>query len=75
MKSARNAGNNICSNKKCDYLEAYINSMSGNTLNLVCSEYEEDADKCEKLPSLPKSTKLSKPPSIIVGFGQLLAEV
>ncbi len=74
MKSARNAGNNICDHKKCDDFEKYINSMSSNTLNLMCSEYEEDSDKCEKLPLLPKSTKFSKPPSIIVGFGQLLQD-
>ncbi len=42
MKSARNAGNNICGDKKCDDFEKYINSMSGNTLNLMCGEYEED---------------------------------
>jgi hypothetical protein len=74
MKSAQNAGNNICGHKKCDDFEKYINSMSGNTLNLMCGEYEEDSDKCEKLPSLSKSTKFSKPPTIIVGFGQLLED-
>jgi len=47
---------------------------SRNAGNIICGhkKYEEDSDKCEKLPSLPKSTKLSKPPSIIIGFAQLL---
>ncbi len=74
MECARDAANNICGHKKCDDFEKYINSLSGNTLNLMCGEYEEDSDKCEKLPSLPKSTKFSKPPSIIIGFAQLLED-
>jgi hypothetical protein len=31
-------------------------------------EYEEDSDKCEKLPSLLKGTNFRAPNSIIVGY-------
>jgi len=75
MKSGRTKGSPSCGDKELENLERYINAMAGNTLNLMCSEYDEESDKCTQLPPLPKDVKFSKPPSIIVGFGQLLTSL
>ncbi|CAG2181276.1 unnamed protein product, partial [Oppiella nova] len=70
MSSARKA--RMCSEKSMDNYEKYITSMAGNTLSLMCTDYEEDSDKCQHLPHLPKGAKYSKAPSVIDGFGRIL---
>jgi len=72
MKAARKLGGPVCTDKPIENLERYIDAMAGNTLNLMCNEYEEDSDKCSQLPSFPKNMKHTKAASIIVGFGELL---
>ena len=73
MKSAQESDQRLCSEKSVENLEKYINTMSGNTLNLMCADYDEDSDKCKQLPNLPKGVKFSKPLTIIEGFGKILA--
>ena len=75
MRAARDKGQNACPDKKLDNFEKYINAMAGNTLNLMCTDYEEDSDKCSKLPPLPKNAKVTKAPTIMIGFGQLLLDL
>jgi hypothetical protein len=75
MKSARDKDTAACGDRQLDNFEKYINAMAGNTLNLMCTDYEEDSDKCSQLPPLPKNSTFVKPPTIIVGFGQLLEKL
>ncbi|XP_054163719.1 uncharacterized protein LOC128961498 [Oppia nitens] len=70
MSSAFN--DNKCNEKTVDLYEKYISSMASNTVNMMCSDYEEDSDKCQHLPHLPKGTKYSKALSVIDGFGSIL---
>ncbi|CAG2172194.1 unnamed protein product [Oppiella nova] len=75
MRAARDKGSPDCVDKKMENYEKYINAMAGNTLNLMCTDYEEDSDKCSKLPPLPTGAKYSKAPTIMVGFGNLLTNL
>ncbi|CAG2106572.1 unnamed protein product [Medioppia subpectinata] len=72
MTAARDKGSPVCVEKKLENYEKYINAMAGNTLNLMCTDYEEDSDKCQKLPPMPTGAKYAKATTIMVGFGNLL---
>lgn len=70
MKAAMKKGKPDCVEKKMDLYSRYIDAQAGNTLNLMCTDYEEDSDKCSKLPPAPK--KYEKANSIMIGFGELV---
>ncbi|XP_054152527.1 uncharacterized protein LOC128951302 [Oppia nitens] len=75
IKAAQKKGSPSCEDKSMEAYDRYINAMAGNTLNLMCTDYEEDSDKCTKLPPLPAGAKFEKAPTIMVGFGDLLLNV
>jgi len=71
--AAEKAGKDICTPKAIDIFEQYIGSMAGNTLELMCSEYDSESDKCASVKKLTFDTKKAKTPkSILNAFGDLL---
>ena len=45
-----------CSEKQVEIANRLIESISGNALNLVCTEYNTDSDKCDQFNGFkPKS--------------------
>jgi len=72
MRAARHVGGQVCNHRNLEHLERYINSMAGNTLNMMCGEYEEESDKCSRLPPLPTGAHIRPAPDIFSGFGRLI---
>ena len=64
-----------CDEKSADQFEHYTTQMAGNTIQLMCSEYDADSDKCGrvlKLAFVKKDVKV--PSSLIKAFGNLFAD-
>ncbi|XP_054153423.1 uncharacterized protein LOC128952112 [Oppia nitens] len=61
-----------CTGHRVEYVERYMNSMAGNTLNLMCGDYDEDSDRCQKLSPLPTDADIEPAESIFAGFGKLI---
>jgi len=71
--AAEKAGKDVCSAKAMDIFEQYIGSMAGNTLELMCAEYDADSDKCASIKKLKVDAKRAKTPkSLMTAFGDLL---
>jgi len=71
IRAANRMPGHICNEQRLEHLERYINSMAGNTLNMMCGEYDEDSDKCKRLPPLPTGN-IRPAPDIFSGFGKLI---
>ena len=61
-----------CTQTKRQQLERYIDAMAGNTVNLICGQYDQDSDRCMRLPALPSGPQIYRATDIINGFGRLL---
>ena len=73
MHHAERAGKTVCDAKATDIFESYIGSMAGNTLELMCSDYDSESDRCEAIKKMPWDTKKAKTPdSLLRAFGNLL---
>lgn len=71
--AADKANRDICNPKATEIFEQYIGNMAGNTLELMCSEYDADSDKCVSIKGMPFDPKKAKPPkSLLEAFGDLL---
>lgn len=72
-EAADKAGRDVCAQKPKELFEQYINQMAGNTMELMCSDYGEDSDKCTRVMKMPFNQSKSKPPSSLLrAFGDLL---
>lgn len=73
LKHAERAGKEVCTEKATDIFEQYIASMAGNTLQLMCNDYDPESDRCEAIKKLPFDPKRAKTPdSLVKAFGDLL---
>ncbi|XP_054155170.1 uncharacterized protein LOC128953681 [Oppia nitens] len=67
---------NQCNSKAIDGHEKLLNAFALDTLKLLCSEYNEDNDKCDKIISQTGVSKLKVlPKSPIVPFIKILEEL
>ncbi|KAH9403293.1 hypothetical protein TYRP_015176 [Tyrophagus putrescentiae] len=73
LRAAERAGREVCSEKATDIFEQYIASMAGNTLQLMCNDYDSESDRCEAVKRLSYDPKRAKTPeSLLKAFGDLL---
>ncbi|KAH7639206.1 hypothetical protein DERF_005839 [Dermatophagoides farinae] len=62
-----------CDSKSIEYFDQYISNMAGNTLQLMCSDYDGDSDRCQRINRLSYDiSKIILPKSILKAFGNLL---
>ena len=62
-----------CDSKSIEYFDQYISNMAGNTLQLMCSDYDGDSDRCQRINRLSYDiSKIIVPKSILKAFGNLL---
>lgn len=70
---ADKAGKEVCADKPKELFEHYIDQMAGNTMELMCSDYDETSDKCTRVLKMPFNQSKAKPPnSLLRAFGDLL---
>lgn len=73
MDAADKAGSKVCSDNAKNLYDQYITNMAGNTLQLMCSDYDEESDKCQRVVKMPYDKAASKPSeSLLKAFGDLL---
>jgi len=72
LKSGETYGKGMCSHRQLDYFGRYMQGMAGNTLNFMCGDYDEDSDRCARLPPLPTGPHIQKAASLFLGFGKLI---
>ena len=71
--ASEKANKDACNPRATEVFDQYIGNMAGNTLELMCSEYDSDSDRCIAIKKLPFDQAKAKPPkSLIVAFGDLL---
>ena len=64
-----------CDAKASEQFDHYVTQMAGNSIQLMCTEYDADSDKCGrvlKLAFVKKDVKV--PSSLIKAFGNLFAD-
>jgi len=47
----------ICDDKKLETVNEFVDSLTGNILDILCGDYEDGSDKCLRLGSPPKKNK------------------
>ena len=73
MASVDKAGKETCNGKATETFEQYIANMAGNTLELMCSEYDSESDRCASVKKNQFDAKKAKTPiSLLQAFGDLL---
>lgn len=73
MEAADKAGSSVCADKPKELFEQYITQMAGNTMELMCTDYDENSDKCGRVLKLPfNQAKATPPTSLLKAFGDLL---
>ena len=74
LRSAHDMHSTECSDSSMESLDKYLSTLSVNTLNLMCNEYEDESNKCQSIPKLAKGVKYSRALNIIDGFSTLLMD-
>ncbi|XP_054164469.1 uncharacterized protein LOC128962140 [Oppia nitens] len=46
-----------CTDRDMEIVDRFVDSVAGNSMNLLCGDYDESSDKCKSLPKLPKNIK------------------
>ena len=52
----------VCTEKRLDVISRFIDSLTGNTVDILCTETEEGSDRCNKIvvPKRDRSVKRAK---------------
>ncbi|CAG2105858.1 unnamed protein product [Medioppia subpectinata] len=72
---AQYSGPSVCTSKQLDQLDRYMDAMAGNTLNMICGDYDQESDRCSRLPPLPSDPHIRPADSLFLGFGQLIKQL
>lgn len=73
LNAAEKAGSETCNRKATEIFDQYIGSMAGNTLELMCTDFDSDSDRCLTVKKKPFDREDTKTPqSLLHAFGDLL---
>ena len=68
LRATRSVRDGRCTEQRIASYERHMNAMAGNTLNLMCGEFDGDSDRCSRLPPIPSVGEPAQ--SIFAGFGE-----
>lgn len=72
LQTASEKGGQKCGADELSGIDAYVDSLAGNILNLVCAEYEAGSDKCLALPKIELQSDQEKPKSLTRAIANVL---
>ena len=62
-----------CDAKASEQFDHYVTQMAGNSIQLMCTEYDADSDKCERVLQLQfDQDNVKVPASLLKAFGNLI---
>lgn len=64
-----------CTETNLEIIDRFVDSVAGNSLNILCGEFADGSDKCNKLDKLPKSKNSQKYKSFFIPAIEVLSSL